>query len=162
MTDAPTGPDPSALVRGSRLVFGAVRVDGTVRILDCADGEAFADGAAETRTRNTAVVSVNADLVPLVVDADASADAAPGGDPIAAFDRAVAAIADADTFYFVASVGDAAWKRARNAPGGFTTDDPSTDAHALAEALVAESTARIGEFPAETTNAEVDIVEWSR
>jgi len=160
MTDDPAEPSPSALVHESRLVFGAVLVDGTVRILECVDGEAFADGDAESRARNTAVVSVNADLVPLVVELSDPSDATPAAnDPIVAFDRAAAAVADADTFYFVASVGDAAWKRARNAPGGF--DDPPADACALADALVAESTARIGEFPAGTTKAEIDIVEWS-
>jgi len=175
-TTEPEGSDIGSLIREARLVFGAVLVDGTPRIIECLDRAAFADGEADVTT-STAIVSVNADLVPFVVDAEAGSEgtaqstgpgSAGGGDSprIETFERAESAVSDAGTFYFLANTAEATWKRVRNAPGGFTVDGErtgiETDAYALAAALVAESTERIGDLPEGVTKDDIDIIEWSR
>lgn len=174
-TTEPEGSEIGSLIRGARLVFGAVLVDGSPRIIECLDREAFADGELNT-TVSTAVVSTNADLVPFVVDTEAKPDggaSAAGSGPtgedtpprIGTFERAEAAVSDADTFYFLANTEASTWKRVRTAPGGFGPDGERTgakaDAYVLAAALVAESTDRIGDLPGGSTKADIDIIEWS-
>jgi len=66
MTDDPTKHAPDAvtsLIRESRLVFGAVLVDGTPRIVECLDRNRFDPDEAEM-VLSTAFASVSADLVP--------------------------------------------------------------------------------------------------
>jgi len=179
MNDDTTDSDGSeidSLIREARLVFGAVLVDGTPRLIECIDREAFADGNADVTT-STAVVSINADLVPFVVDTEAESErnspsagsgSAGGDDPprIETFERAESAVSDADTFYFLANTGVRTWKRIRNAPGGSRltgnvraskpTRTPSPPRSSP------KSTERIGDFPEGITKEDLDIIEWSR
>ncbi|MBP1923216.1 hypothetical protein J2751_002255 [Halorubrum alkaliphilum] len=176
MTDDSTEHVPDAvtsLIRESRLVFGAVLVDGTTRIVERLDRGEFDADEAEMALA-TAFTSANADLVPFVTDEDrpdgGSTDATEGpdreSDRITTVADALIAIADAHTYYLLCNTEPGAWKRIRNAAdGGFDsdagTDGSAADRYRVADDLVDEATERIGDLPDSVTGTEIEVIDWS-
>jgi len=162
----------TSLIRDSRLVFGAVLVDGTPRIVERVDREAFDADNAEA-TRATALASANADLVPFVTGEDRLNGLPRGATPDAGPDRietaadALDAVAEAHTYYLLCNTDPGAWKRIRNAADGefdsdAGTEESAADRYRVADALVDEATDRIGDLPDSVTETEIEVIDWSR
>jgi len=155
----------------ARLAYGTVLLDDELRMVECLDRTAFEDDDAAELARATAYASVNADLVPFVMDhrddfstVDLIADEEP--DRITGFDGVANTLPDARAYYFVAELGDGRWNRVRNVvPDRFDQNGviraPDAGRFAVAKTLVDEARERIGDLPGGVEGEEIDIIDWS-
>ncbi|MEM4781665.1 MAG: hypothetical protein QXG03_08925 [Halalkalicoccus sp.] len=165
MDDSPTEleqADVVSLIETSRLVFGAVLVDGTPRLVDCLDDERFEDGADECALA-TAVASVSADLVPMVAEHrdDPPSESTDEELPrLTSFEDAADTVRDGDAYYLLVNRDAGNWTRVRDATAGADDADSEERRLALARALVDESTERIGSLPETVSGEDIGIIDW--
>lgn len=153
--------DVVSLIETSRLVFGAVLVDGTPRLVECLDDDRFEDEASQMALA-TAFASVSADLVPMVAErrGDSPSESTDEEPPrLTSFEDAVDAVRDGDAYYLLVDQGAGSWKRVRDATA---TDDADSEnrRNALADVLVEESTDRIGSLPETVAGEDIGIIDW--
>lgn len=176
MTEQPSQLDTDRLVaemREARLVYGAILVDGQLKIVECIEEEAFVEGERE-RALNTAFASIGANLVPFVtemedeLDPDVPAAAAPHRTDdvematLSQFSRAASQVARAGVYYLLLNSTENDWKRVQNtATSNLENLDPELGRFLVSSALVEVAGERLADLSTDVDPSDIDIIDWS-
>jgi|AntDeeMinimDraft_4_1070355.scaffolds.fasta_scaffold00015_18 hypothetical protein len=160
-----------SLIGDARLAYGTVLIDDEPTMVECIDRDRFESEAAVDMGLATAYASINADLIPFVMDHQeefADIESAVGGDParITGFDDVTDVLEDARAYYLLINTEVGTWKRVRNVVADRFDDDgvvtgPDIGRFVVASTLVDEARERIGDLPESVDGEEIGVIDWS-